>query len=304
MGNNDENQQHNITTTVKEEEEEEAPAVYNDENQQHNITIVQEEEQAPAVYKYPRMTKTVGDFTLYVNDGEFTKSEIIVIQGLKGTGKTTLIRMLAGELKPDFVDGKMPQFNVSYMPQNNINPLPPSAIVRDLFHDIVDPHFESHVMQPLLIPHFMDQQVANLSPQQLHRLEICLCLFKPADIYLIDEPSQYLPHFNDFDDVADVIKSFFLHTKKAAVVAESSAYMAFLLHDNRVILCDGKPSICCVATSPHEMFFNLVGILASDLEAIEADPSRNKPDKFGLVITRIPDFVSNLVTESASVLQT
>lgn len=85
MGNNDENQQHNM----------EAPAVYNDENQQHNITIVQEEEeQAPAVYKYPRMTKTVGDFTLYVNNGEFTKSEIIVIQGLKGTGKTTLIRML------------------------------------------------------------------------------------------------------------------------------------------------------------------------------------------------------------------
>lgn len=166
---------------------------------------------------------------------------------------------------------------------------------------------------------------------------------QPADIYLIDEPSQYLPHFNDFDDVADVIKSFFLHTKKAAVVAESSAYMAFLLLDNRVILCDGKPSICCVATSPHEMFFvsfsfffflsihacfkifdfiffvlcggggtdhcclplqNLVGILASDLEAIEADPSRYKPDQFGLVITRIPDFVSNLVIESASVLQT
>jgi translation initiation factor RLI1 len=38
-----------------------------------------------------------------VESGEFTDSEIIVMLGENGTGKTTFIRMLAGMLAPDEV---------------------------------------------------------------------------------------------------------------------------------------------------------------------------------------------------------
>jgi energy-coupling factor transporter ATP-binding protein EcfA2 len=38
-----------------------------------------------------------------VEEGEFTDSEIIVMLGENGTGKTTFIRMLAGMLPPDEV---------------------------------------------------------------------------------------------------------------------------------------------------------------------------------------------------------
>lgn len=40
------------------------------------------------------MTKTQGNFSLRVVEGEFTDSQIVVMLGENGTGKTTFIRML------------------------------------------------------------------------------------------------------------------------------------------------------------------------------------------------------------------
>lgn len=47
------------------------------------------------------MLKVLGDFELSVEPGEFTDSEIIVMLGENGTGKTTFIRLMAGLLMPD-----------------------------------------------------------------------------------------------------------------------------------------------------------------------------------------------------------
>lgn len=39
---------------------------------------------------------------------------------------------------------------------------------------------------------FLVLQVQNLSGGELQRVALTLCLGKPADVYLIDEPSAYL----------------------------------------------------------------------------------------------------------------
>lgn len=57
--------------------------------------LLEEEVQRFHTYEYPDMTKTQGGFTLHVDAGEFTDSEIVVMLGENGTGKTTFIRMLA-----------------------------------------------------------------------------------------------------------------------------------------------------------------------------------------------------------------
>lgn len=53
-----------------------------------------EEVKTYARYKYPRMVKKQGSFKLTVEPGEFTDSQIVVMLGENGTGKTTFIRML------------------------------------------------------------------------------------------------------------------------------------------------------------------------------------------------------------------
>lgn len=78
-------------------------------------------------YGYPAMTKTQGSFTLDVQAGDFTDSEILVMLGENGTGKTTFIRMLHGSLKPDDESTEVPEFKVSYKPQK-ISPKFPGTV--------------------------------------------------------------------------------------------------------------------------------------------------------------------------------
>ncbi len=78
-------------------------------------------------YGYPAMTKTQGSFSLHVEAGEFTDSEILVMLGENGTGKTTFIRMLHGSLTPDEDGIEVPEFKVSYKPQK-ISPKFPGSV--------------------------------------------------------------------------------------------------------------------------------------------------------------------------------
>ncbi|XP_035834339.1 LOW QUALITY PROTEIN: ATP-binding protein Uup, partial [Helianthus annuus] len=203
-----------------------------------------EEIETYARYKYPTMSKTQGGFKLKVVEGEFTDFQIIVMLGENGTGKTTFIRMLAGILKPDTIEGsetEIPEFNVSYKPQK-ISPKFPNSVRRLLHQKIRDsymhPQFVSDVMKPLQIEQLMDQEVVNiLSGGELQRVALCLCLGKPADIYLIDEPSAYLDSEQRIV-ASKVIKRFILHAKKTAFVVEHDFIMATYLAD-RVIVYEG-----------------------------------------------------------------
>ena len=65
-------------------------------------------------YAYPNMTKSFGTFTLQINEGKYSSSQITVLLGENGTGKTTFIRMLAGQDKGD--KGEVPELAVSYKP--------------------------------------------------------------------------------------------------------------------------------------------------------------------------------------------
>ena len=66
---------------------------------------------------YPAMSKMMGEFRLRIEAGDFTGSEILVMLGQNGTGKTTFIRMLAGMLPADGDDeSQVPPPSSRYAP--------------------------------------------------------------------------------------------------------------------------------------------------------------------------------------------
>jgi ATP-binding cassette subfamily E protein 1 len=246
-------------------------------------------------YTYPAMTKTLtrdkSKFILHVDAGTFTDSEIIVLLGENGTGKTSFVRMLAGLLKSDEQvkleeEGMMyeaslagaPDLNVSYKPQK-ISPKF-EGTVRQLLHKrtrdaYVHPQFISDVMKPLLMDNIIDNGVQTLSGGELQRLAITLALGQPADVYLIDEPSAYLDSEQRIN-CAKVIKRFIMHSKKTAFVVEHDFIMATYLAD-RVVVYHGNPGIEATASAPQSLLGGMNQFLRSLQVTFRRDPVNFRP---------------------------
>merc|ERR1712189_115665 len=146
------------------------------------------------------------------------------------------------------------------------------AKIRDSY---IHPQFVADVMRPLKIDDIMDQEVQNLSGGELQRVAMALCLGKPADVYLIDEPSAYLDSEQRLV-AAKVIKRFILHAKKTGFVVEHDFIMATYLAD-RVIVFEGQPSVCTKAGSPQSLLTGMNKFLESLEITFRRDPTNFRP---------------------------
>ncbi|KAI0484927.1 hypothetical protein GGR56DRAFT_50424 [Xylariaceae sp. FL0804] len=165
-------------------------------------------------FTYPRMEKALGNFKLNIDSGSFTDSEIIVMMGENGTGKTTFCRLLAGALKPDNAK-KVPEMRISMKPQT-ITPKF-EGTVRQLFFKrikqaFLSPQFQTDVVKPLKLDDFIDQEVivfdgqpgidahAN-QPESL--LTGCNTFLKNLDVTFRRDPTNYRPRINKYKSQLD-----------------------------------------------------------------------------------------------------
>jgi ATP-binding cassette, sub-family E, member 1 len=142
-------------------------------------------------YTYPAMTKTLGRFKLTVEARSFRDSEIIVMLGENGTGKTTFVKLLAGDT-PD-VETDRQTLSVSLKPQTISHKFLETVrmlLIKQIKNAFMHPQFQTDVLKPMNLDPIMDQDVKTLSGGELQRVAIVLALGKTnVNVYLLDEPS-------------------------------------------------------------------------------------------------------------------
>eukprot|EP00917_Polyrhabdina_sp_WS-2016_P006627 GHVP01014761.1.p1 GENE.GHVP01014761.1~~GHVP01014761.1.p1 ORF type:complete len:609 (+),score=101.34 GHVP01014761.1:1149-2975(+) len=210
-------------------------------------------EENRSTYNYSNMTKKYNGFTLDVESGNFSNSEITILLGENGTGKTTFIKMLAG------IEGKkeneeIPELVVSYKPQTL--GLKTERTVREIMLEQLGNFFGNSqfivdIVKPLGIEGLYDNTIKTLSGGELQRVSIAICLGRSANIYLIDEPSAYLDAEQRLS-VGKIIRRFIVNNKKTAFVVEHDFIMATYLAD-RIIVYSGTPGVHGIASKPQSV---------------------------------------------------
>lgn len=202
---------------------------------------------ADVLVSWSNIKKKLGKFKLDAKEGVVSKKEVIGVLGENGIGKTSFVRILAGDIKAD--KGKISEkIKVSYKPQY----LKPDSdeIVMNVLKDAIKKH-TNEVINPLDIKPLFMKKINELSGGELQRVSIALCLGKEAKLYLLDEPSAYL----DVEQrlvISKVIRDVMEHRGTSALVVDHDLlFIDYLSQD--LIVFNGIPAKEGKVNGPYSM---------------------------------------------------
>lgn len=184
--------------------------------------ILEEPEDLESTHKYPDNNQEMG-FRLY-NLPTLVAGQVSGLCGPNGIGKTTVLEIIAGRLKPNFGKSGIEKSNLSWNSiADNVRETEMrnhfKAIARDerkiaykhqvlriifekygdeTVHEIlekeneVNDKFFEKISKHLDLDVIQDRTLEQCSGGELQRFAIALVLIKEADIYIIDEPCTFL----------------------------------------------------------------------------------------------------------------
>ncbi|MFH2020442.1 MAG: ribosome biogenesis/translation initiation ATPase RLI [archaeon] len=200
-----------------------------------------------SIATWPHLEKKLGDFKLEARPGTIRTFEKVGVLGENGIGKTSFVKLLAGEFEPDI--GKLDfKIKVSYKPQylNSSSEELVMVILQDALQK-----YEIEIIRPLDIKPLLLKKICELSGGELQRVAIALCLSRDAELLLLDEPSAYL----DVEQrlvVSKVISNVVELRKISALVVDHDILFLDYLSD-RLLVFEGVPAARGTAMGPFEM---------------------------------------------------
>ncbi len=226
------------------------------------------------VVEYPELGKSFSSFDLSVDSGELREADVVGVLGENAIGKSTFVKMLAGELEPD--EGELDTHaSFAYKPQHLD---PPEAKVEFVLMQDVDmssQRYQSFVEQPLELRELYDRDTTELSGGELQRVGVAACLGQDADAYLLDEPSAYL----DVETRVSLAKSIRRFARDAEVpVVVIDHDLVFLDYvSDRAMVFDGEPGVEGHADAPCPVKEGFDSFLETVDMTFRKDPDTGRP---------------------------
>ncbi len=188
------------------------------------------------VVEWGELEKQLGTFNLKTGNGKVHQSEVVGVVGPNGTGKTTMIKILAGELEYD--EGWVTaNATISYKPQHI--DIDMDFTVQTWLDVEVGPRWRAgeynvNVIRALGVDELLTKEVRNLSGGESQAVAIAICLGKDADLYLLDEPSAHLDA-NARMETAKAIRRTMESNEKAAFVIDHDVYFIDIVSDSLLV---------------------------------------------------------------------
>ncbi len=201
---------------------------------------VRGEEVGSPILQWGDMEKTLGEFHLKTGKGEVRSAEVVGVVGPNATGKTTMVRMIAGEIEPDMGWCTM-DATVSYKQQHVRTDFDGSVqdwLDTELGGRWRSGEFHTQVIRPLQVDQLLELHAKKLSGGELQAVCIAICLGKDADLYLLDEPSAHLDA-NARMEAAKAIRRTMKSNEKAAMVIDHDIYFIDIVSDSLLVF-DGE----------------------------------------------------------------
>ena len=194
------------------------------------------EEVGTPILKWGNIEKTLGDFSLTTGEGVVKSAEVVGVVGPNATGKTTLVKIIAGEIDPDegwcTMDAK-----VSYKPQHvraDFEGTVQEWLDTEIGGNWRSGEFHTQVTRALQVDKMIDLHATKLSGGELQAVSIAICLGKEADLYLFDEPSAHLDA-NARMEAAKAIRRTMESNEKAAMVIDHDTYFLDIVSDSVLV---------------------------------------------------------------------
>lgn len=193
--------------------------------------------------EYDGFEKSYGGdgFVLEAKPGSVETGEVLGIVGRNAIGKSTFVKVLAGETAP--TTGRISfDISVSYKPQYIKGELD-MRVKEFIFsqkeglseNDVID------VLHPLGISEIEEKNIKELSGGELQNVMIAACLCHDAALYMLDEPSAHL----DVEQKVRLIKTVRRYAERRGVsmlIVDHDIYLIDLLSD-RLMVFDGEPGV-------------------------------------------------------------
>ncbi len=226
-------------------------------------------------------------FELKVDKGEIHENHVVGILGKNGTGKTSFVRALAGELAVHGIPSREGTDVPSSSGNTNIGKLDldlevsykPQYLFTDSEDTVRDIMFREKINKKLAsvfnLGVLVGKKLRELSGGELQRFSVARCLAKDADVYLIDEPSAYLD-VEERISVAKAIKDVMVEKGKTAFVVDHDLLLVSYLADS-IINFDGEGGILGKASKIKDFEEGISELLKSLDITLRKDKESGRP---------------------------